>query len=202
MSSARPDPTSGPPRPGQDDVTQLLKAWNEGDRQALDALIPSVYSELHDLARAALRHERRNHSLQATALVNEAYLRLVDQRQVDWHNRAHFFGAAANIMRRILVDHARKRRSDKRGGWVTKVTLDEALDAAEEGGIDVLALDEALEQLAKAEPKQSQLVELRFFGGLNVTEAAEVMRLSPRTIKREWRIARMWLRRELGGVGT
>ncbi len=164
--------------------------------------MPSVYSELHDLAQAALRRERRDHSLQATALVNEAYLRLVDQRQVDWRNRAHFFGASANIIRRILVDHARKRRADKRGGWATKVTLDEALDAAKGADIDVLALDEALDHLSTVDPKQSQLVELRFFGGLSIAEAAEVMRLSPATLKREWRVARMWLRRELRSVGA
>lgn len=203
MSPGPSELPPGLPRPGQrDGITRLLKAWNESDRRALDALMPSVYAELHDLAQATLRRERRNHSLQATALVNEAYLRLVDQRQVDWRNRAHFFGAAANIMRRILVDHARRRRADKRGGWATMVTLDEALDAAQGRDIDVLALDDALDQLATVDPKQSQLVELRFFGGLNITEAAEVMRLSPATLKREWRTARMWLRRELGGVGA
>ncbi len=171
--------------PASDEVARLLRAWNDGSPEALDELVPIVYAELRRLARARLRQERSGHTLQTTALVNEAYLRLVDRRQVNWRDRAHFLGTASEIMRRILVDHARKRRAAKRGGGVTKVMLDEALAAAEEQDIDVLALDEALENLAAVDPRQSRLVVLRFFGGLNIDEAAHVMNISPATVKRE-----------------
>ncbi len=184
----------GPPG---EDVTRLLKAWNDGSREALDELVPAVYSELRRLARSALRHERPGHTLQTTALVNEAYLRMVDQRKVSWRDRAHFFGAASEIMRRILVDHARKHRAGKRGAGATMVTLDEALAAAEQRDIDVLALDLALDTLAAVDPRQSELVVLRFFGGLNIKEAAHVLKISPATVSREWSTAKMWLRKEL-----
>jgi RNA polymerase sigma factor (TIGR02999 family) len=181
------------------DVTALLQSWNGGDPRALEELMPVVYSELHRLARAHLRGERVDHTLQATALVNEAYVRLVGQTRVRWQNRAHFFGTAAQLMRRILVDHAREHRSAKRGGGATRVELDEALGAAEERDIDLLALDAALERLELLDARQSRLVVLRFFGGLTIDEAAEVLGVSPATAKREWTTARIWLRRELSG---
>ncbi len=189
-------------RPAADshaDVTSLLQAWGDGDRAALDVLMPVVYAELHRLAGAHLRRERPDHTLQATALVNEAYLKLVDQHRVQWQNRAHFFGTAAQIMRRILVDHARQQGTAKRGGGATRVELDEALGAAEQRDIDLLALDAALERLARLDARQSQVVVLRFFGGLGIDEVAEVMNLSPSTVNREWKIAKIWLRRELRG---
>jgi RNA polymerase sigma factor (TIGR02999 family) len=182
------------------DVTALLQSWNGGDPRALEELMPVVYSELHRLARAHLRGERVDHTLQATALVNEAYVRLVGQTRVRWQNRAHFFGTAAQLMRRILVDHAREHRSAKRGGGATRVELDEALGAAEERDIDLLALDAALERLELLDARQSRLVVLRFFGGLTIDEAAEVLGVSPATAKREWTTARIWLRRELSGT--
>ena len=184
---------------GHRDVTGLLQAWGAGNREALDELMPVVYGELHRLARASLRGERPDHTLQATALVNEAYLKLVDQRRVRWQNRAHFFGTAAQLMRRILVDHVRQQRAAKRGGGATRVALDEALGVAEEREVDLLALDAALERLATLDPRQSQLVVLRFFGGLTIDEAAEVLQISPATVKREWSTAKVWLRRELDG---
>ncbi len=189
-------------RPAADshaDVTSLLQAWGDGDRAALDVLMPVVYAELHRLAGAHLRRERPDHTLQATALVNEAYLKLVDQHRVQWQNRAHFFGTAAQIMRRILVDHARQQGTAKRGGGATRVELDEALGAAEQRDIDLLALDAALERLSRLDARQSQVVVLRFFGGLGIDEVAEVMNLSPSTVNREWKIAKIWLRRELRG---
>ena len=180
------------------DVTHLLKAWGAGDHEALDELMPVVYSELRMLARGYLSGERRDHTLQATALVNEAYLRLIEQNRVSWQSRAHFFGIAAQMMRRILVDHARKHRADKRGSGLAPVPLDEALDAAEQGNIDLTALDDALTTLAELDPRQARVVELRYFGGLSIEETAEVLKLSPATVKREWATARAWLRRELG----
>jgi RNA polymerase sigma factor (TIGR02999 family) len=183
--------------PDPHEVTRLLRAWSDGDRQALDALLPVVYAEVRRLARSYLRRERPDHTLQATALVNEAYLRLVDQREVQWQNRAHFFGIAAQIMRRILVDHARMRGAQKRGSGEVPVVFDEALEVAAERNLDIVALDEALEALAALDARQARIVELRFFGGLSIEEAAEVLSLSPATVKREWAGARAWLRREL-----
>jgi RNA polymerase sigma factor (TIGR02999 family) len=180
-----------------DDVTRLLKAWSDGNQQALNDLMPVVYAEIRKLARSYLRRERPDHTLQPTALVNEAYLRLVDQRQVRWNNRAHFFGIAAQMMRRVLVDHARSRKAEKRGSGNVAVTFDEALEVAATQALDVVSLDSALETLAALDPRQARIVELRFFGGLTVEETAEVVALSPATIKREWAAARAWLRREL-----
>ena len=183
--------------PSPPDVTQLLKAWSGGNREALDQLLPVVYTEIRRLARSYLRRERPDHTLQATALVNEAYMRLIDQRAVKWQNRAHFFGIAAQIMRRILVDHARMRHAEKRGSGESPVLLDEALDVASDRNLDIVALNDALTALAELDPRQAKIVELRFFGGLSIEEAAEVMQLSPATIKRELAGARVWLRREL-----
>jgi len=181
------------------DVTTLLQAWSAGDPDALDEMLPAVYVELHRLARAHLRGERADHTLQATALVNEAYLRLVDQTRVQWQNRAHFFGTAAQMMRRILVDHTRGRRSAKRGGDAVRVELDEALAVAETRDVDLLALDAALERLEALDPRQASLVVQRFFGGLTIEEAAESLGISPATAKRDWATAKIWLRRELDG---
>jgi RNA polymerase sigma factor (TIGR02999 family) len=181
----------------QHDMTRLLKAWSGGDRQALDDLLPVVYSEVRKLARSYLRRERPDHTLQATALVNEAYIRLIDQRDVQWQNRAHFFGIAAQIMRRILVDHARMQKAGKRGSGVNPVVLDEALEVASDQHLDFVALDDALNALAELDPRQAKIVELRYFGGLSIEETAEVVQLSPATVKREWAGARTWLRREL-----
>ena len=179
------------------DVTGLLHAWNDGQPGALDALMPIVYGELHRLAKATLRRERPDHTLQATALVNEAYVRLVGQTRMRWQNRAQFFGTAAQFMRRILVDHARDRHAAKRGAGATRVELDEAILATHERGIDLLALDAALERLEQLDERHSRLVVLRFFGGLTIEEAATVLDISPATAKREWVTARIWLRREL-----
>jgi RNA polymerase sigma factor (TIGR02999 family) len=175
----------------------MLQAWSAGDSNALDDLLPVVYAELHRLAKSRLRSERGDHTLQATALVNEAYVRLVGQSRMHWLNRAQFFGTAAEIMRRILVDHARERRSAKRGGGATRVELDEALGAVEARDVDVLALDLALERLEQLDARQGRLVVLRFFGGLTIDEVAGVLEMSPATVKREWLTAKMWLRREL-----
>jgi len=189
------DESSPPP-----DVTTLLRAWNAGNPHALDDLMPIVYAELHRLASARLRGERDDHTLQATALVHEAYVRLVGQTRIHWLNRAQFFGTAAQLMRRILVDYARERRSEKRGGRATRVELDDALGAAEARDVDVLALNIALEQLERLDARQGRLVVLRFFGGLTIEEVAEVLDISPATAKREWVMARMWLRRELASL--
>ena len=180
------------------DVTKLLKAWSDGDKQALDELIPVVYAEIHRLAQAYLRREGPNRKLQTTELVNEAYVQLVRQKHVKWQNRAHFFGISAQIMRRILAEQARTRKATKRGGGVEPVSLDASpiLEPATE--VDAADIDEALERLTLLDARQGQLVELRFFGGLNIEEAAEVMKISPATVKREWSSARAWLRRELG----
>lgn len=182
------------------DVTGLLQAWNDGQPGALDALMPIVYAELHRLARGTLRGERHDHTLQATALVNEAYVRLVGQTRMRWQNRAQFFGTAAQFMRRILVDHARDRLAAKRGAGAPRVELDEAILATQERGIDLLALDAALERLEQLDPRQSRLVVLRFFGGLTIEEASAVLEISPATAKREWVTARIWLRRELASA--
>ena len=180
------------------DVTALLISWSSGERSAADRLIPAVYDELHRQAARALRREGDEHTLQATALVHEAYLRLVDQRRVEWRNRAHFFGIAAEVMRRVLVDHARARLAAKRGGGMQRLTLDEAVEVSSGGGdADVLALHDALERLALLDAGQARLVELRYFGGLNIEETADTLGVSPATVKREWALARAWLRREL-----
>ncbi len=178
-------------------VTQLLQEWQAGDRQALDRLIPVVYEELSRQASHYLRHERPGHTLQTTALVHEAYLRLVDAQDVQWQGRAHFFAVAANLMRRILVEHARKKGADKRGGSAIRLALDEAMLVAGAPDVDLLAVDEALEKMEAFDPQQAQIVELRFFSGLSVEETACVLGVSPRTVKRDWSVARAWLRREI-----
>ena len=177
-------------------VTQFLIDWRAGDETALAQLIPLVYDELHRLAAAYLRRERRDHTLQTSALVNEAYLKLIEQK-VTWQNRAHFFGVAAQLMRRILVDHARAQQVAKRGGDQQRVSLADAAEIAATQNIDLLALDEALEQLTAFDPQQSRLVELRYFGGLTIEETAEVLGVSHATVEREWALARAWLRRRL-----
>ena len=179
------------------EVTRLLKDWTNGQEQALDRLVPQIHSELRKLAASYLRKERPDHTLQPTALVNEAFLKLIDQRAVKWQNRAHFFGIAAQAMRRILVDHARAHAADKRGGGVRKLPLDDALMISGKTDIDLLALDEALTRLAVIDPQQSRVVELRFFGGLTMDETAEVMRISLATVGREWRMAKAWLFAEI-----
>lgn len=178
---------------GPADVTQLLEDLSAGKEQAIDRLLPAVHSELRRQAARYLRRERQNHTLQPTALVNEAFIRLIDQRNVRWQNRAHFFGVAAQAMRRILVDHARAQQRIKRGGVQQNVTLDEGMLAAAAKSIDVLALDEALSRLAALDERQARVVELRFFGGLSVEETAAVMGISPATVKREWSMAKAWL---------
>lgn len=185
--------------PQPHEVTRLLLRWGGGDRQAFDALAPLVYDELRKMAGRYLRRERADHTLQSTALVHEAYLRLVDQNHVQWQNRAQFFGLAAELIRRILVDHARARQAAKRGGAVVRLTLDEALDAAIPRNLDLVRLDDALKALAEFDPQQARAVELRFFGGLTIEETAEVLGVSTATVKRDWMIAKAWLRRELTG---
>ena len=179
--------------PTQKSVTQLLAAWGDGDQAALDQLVPLVYKELRRIARHHLGRERAGHTLQTTALVNEAYLRLVDQKHTRWQNRAHFFAISAQLMRRILVDYARRRQYQKRGGGALQVTLAEAEVLTDERAPDLVALDEALKSLAEIDPRRSQVVELRFFGGLNIEETAEVLKVSPTTVQRDWTIAKAWL---------
>jgi len=183
------------------EVTQLLLAWSRGDRAALNQLIPLVSTELHRLAHHYMRRERTGHTLQTTALVNEAYVRLVDASRVEWRDRAHFFAVSANLMRRILVDFARKRRYQKRGGGAVMIALDQDDIPSPQPGPDIVALDAALEALAAFDPRAASIVELRFFGGLTVEEAAEVVGVSPRTVKREWAAAKAWLLGEMGGGG-
>ena len=182
---------------GPGDVTRLLRAWSNGDRDALEDLIPVVYGELRRIAARYFRHERPSHTLQATGLVHEAYLKLVDQDHARWQNRAQFFGVAAQLMRRILVDHARTRVAAKRGGGLQPVTLVDAVDPSRAGGIDVIALDNALTRLTNLYPEQGRLVELRYFGGLTIEETSEAMGTSPATVKRQWMVARAWLLRDL-----
>ena len=179
------------------DVTQLLLEWSNGDQSALDKLVPVVDRELRRLAHHYMSRERAGHTLQTTALVNEAFVRLVNRKSVQWQNRAHFFGIAAQLMRTILVDHARSHACAKRGGGAGKLELDEALAVSQQKAAEVIALDDALKELALIDPQQSRIVELRFFGGLTVEEAAEVLHVSPATIKREWSSAKAWLYREL-----
>ena len=181
--------------PSPEAVTQLLKDWGNGDEAALDRLMPLVYEELHRLAHQYMSRERDGHTLQTSALVNEAYCRLIDQKDVQWQNRAHFFGIAAQIMRRILVDHARSRISAKRGGAAPRVPLEEAMIVSEERAADVVALDDALKSLMEIDPRKSQIVELRFFGGLSIEETAQVLNVSPGTVMRDWTLAKAWLRR-------
>ena len=179
------------------DVTVLLGDWSRGDRTALNRLLPLVYVELRRVALRQLRKERPDHTLQPTALVHEVFIRLVDQRQVDWQNRAHFFGVAANVMRRILVDHARRHGARKRGEGVRCLSIDEAQDVAAADEMPILALDHALERLETVDAKLAKIVELRAFGGLTIEEAAHVLGVSPSTAKRDWRTAKAWLNREL-----
>ena len=178
---------------GPREVTQLLIRWSNGHREALTELTPLVYNELRGLANHYLRSERPDHTLQPTGLVHEAYLRLIDQTSVRWQNRAHFFGIAANLMRQILVNHALSHRAAKRGGTAVKITLDEAVAVAKQQDLDLVELDEALSRLATLDSQQSRIVELRFFGGLTIEETAEVLRISPATVKREWATAKAWL---------
>jgi RNA polymerase sigma factor (TIGR02999 family) len=180
-------------------VTKLLRAWEGGDQQALERLTPLVYNELRRIARRYMARERPGHTLQATALVNEAYLRLVDAKEMGWRDRAHFFAISARTMRRILIESARARRFQKRGGGQERVTLEESLVIQGRPGPDLVALDDALKALAAMDPRRSQVVELRFFGGLSVVETAEVLKVSPETVHRDWKLARAWLLRELSG---
>jgi len=180
----------------------MLQNWSKGDENALSELMPLVYDELRRQAARYLRKERADHTLQPTALANEAYLRLIDQKHVSWQNRAHFFGIAAQLMRRILVDHARKGHAEKRGGAAAKLPLDEAIgvpDEREQRDVDLLALDRALSQLAEVDERQSRIVELRYFGGLKIEEVAEVLGISPTTVKRELNFAKAWLHLQLSG---
>ena len=179
------------------DITQLLQAWSDGDERALDKLIPLVHRELHRLAKRYMRHERPGHTLQTTALVNEAYLRLVDAGKVNFQNRAHFFAVAAQLMRRILVEFARRQGAQKRGGEVQRVSLEESLVVYGERGADLVALDDALQALAALDARRSRVVESRFFGGLSVEETAEVLRVSPETVMHDWKLAKAWLRRAM-----
>lgn len=201
----RPTRTTSSPEPPDavpPDVTGLLLAWGRGDSSAADQLMPAVYEELRHQAERAMRREGSEHTLQPTALVHESYLRLVDQRRVAWRNRAHFFAIASTVMRRILVDHARARLTAKRGGGAAPITLAGVADGDGAGAaeVDLLALHDALDRLASLDPEQARLVELRYFGGLTIEETADALGVSPATVKREWALARAWLRRELEGA--
>ena len=180
-------------------VTSLLRAWSSGDEGALERLIPLVEAELRRLARGYMGSERRDHTLQVTALINEAFLRLTDARQLRWQDRAHFLGISARLMRRVLVDHARARGYQKRGGGARRVMLDDALVVSPGLSVEMLALDRALDELAAADPRKARVIELRFFGGLSVKETAEALHVSTDTVKRDWRVARLWLLHELKG---
>jgi RNA polymerase sigma factor (TIGR02999 family) len=183
-----------------DEITSLLLAWSRGQSSALDQLIPLVHDELHRIAKRYMRRERPGQTMQTTALVDEAYLRLIDSSRVHWQNRAHFFAIAAQLMRRILVDFARRRDNLKCGGAAEKVSFDEALVVSSEAGAEMLALDDALNSLASLDARQSRVVELRFFGGLSINETAEVLKVSEGTVRRDWSLAKAWLYRELSGV--
>src|SRR5262245_57780983 len=185
--------------PSPKDVTQLLEEWSKGDQAALDELIPLVYEELHRMAKRHLGRERPGHTLQTSALVNEAYMRLIDQRNVRWQNRAHFLSIAARLMRRILIDHARAHHYAKRGGAAIKVSLGKAIDVSEARSAELVSLDDAMSALATLDPRKSQVVELRFFGGMSVEETAEVLGVSPVTVMRDWSTAKAWLHREIKG---
>jgi RNA polymerase sigma-70 factor, ECF subfamily len=191
MSSAAVEPPA-------DQITQLLRSWSQGDTHALEALMPIVYNELHRLARRYMSEEATGHTLQTTALVNEAYLRLVRGSRAEWQSRTHFFAVSAQVMRHILVDWARSRRARKRGSGLSPIQLDESLAMPAQSGADLVAIDDALKALALLDPRKSQVVELRFFGGLSVGETAQVLQVSEETVHRDWRLAKSWLRRELG----
>jgi RNA polymerase sigma-70 factor, ECF subfamily len=184
--------------PAHAEVSGLLRAWSDGDRAALDRLTPIVYDELRRLARRYMRGERPGHSLQTTALVNEAYMRLVDYKRMQWQNRAHFFAVSSQLMRRILVDHAR-RRNLKRGGDVPHISFEDTAEVGNDRAADLVAVDDALDALARVDPRKVQVVEMRFFGGLSVEETAEVLKISPVTVMRDWSTAKAWLYRELTG---
>lgn len=181
-------------------ITKLLVDWRNGDQAALDRLMPLVYAELRRMANYYMRNERKGHTLQTSALVNEAYLRLVDHENIEWQNRSHFFGLAAQAMRRILVDHARSRNYQKRGGDAERVSFDEAANFAEERATELIALDEALQELAKLDPRKSRIVEMRYFGGLSGEETAEALGISTATVSRDWETAKAWLLRELSNT--
>jgi len=183
--------------PSSHEVTKLLKDWSAGDESALDKLMPLVYDELRRLAHQHMRREKRGHTLQTSALVNEAYLRLVDQGNINWEGRGHFFGIAARLMRQILVDQARRRNFAKRGGGAIRVSLNEATTVAQEQSANVVALEDALKSLEKIDPRQGEIVELRFFGGLSIEETANVLKVSTGTVMRDWTFARAWLRKEM-----
>jgi RNA polymerase sigma factor (TIGR02999 family) len=183
--------------PKQHEITQLLAEWTDGNQSALDELYPLVYDELHRLARRYMSRERKDHTLQTTALINEAYVRLVDQKNVHWANRSHFFAISAQIMRRILIDHARRHAYAKRGGGAQQVSLDEAAAVTSGIGSEMIRLDEALKMLAEMDPRRSQVVELRYFGGLNNEEIAGVLHVSENTVTRDWNMARAWLYQQL-----
>jgi RNA polymerase sigma factor (TIGR02999 family) len=178
-------------------VTLLLKAMNRGDKSAADQLLPLVYTELHRLAKGYMSRERRDHTLQATALINQAYLRIAQQDHVEWQNHAHFIGFAANVMRRVLVDHARELNAAMRGGKQVRVDLDEGIAISKETSAEILLLEDALTRLEKLNPRQAQVVEMRYFGGLSVEEVASVLGIAPRSVKRDWSLARMWLFEEI-----
>jgi RNA polymerase sigma-70 factor, ECF subfamily len=186
-------------KPHQHEITQLLAEWSDGNQSALDELYPLVYEELHRLARRYMSRERKGHTLQTTALINEAYVRLVDQKNVHWANRSHFFAISAQIMRRILIDHARRHAYAKRGGGAQQVSLEEVAVVAREQSAEIIRLDEALKILAKMDPRRCHVVELRYFGGLSNEEIAEVLKVSENTVTRDWNLARAWLYQQLTG---
>ena len=186
-----------PPPSKPHEITELLEQWSGGNQAALDQLYPLVYAELRQLARSYMRREPKGHTLQTTALINEAYVRLVDQQSVRWQNRSHFFAISAQIMRRILVDHARRHLQAKRGGGAKRISLDEAMIVAKERSEEVLMLDEALANLARLDPRRSQVVELRYFAGLNNSEIASVLQISENTVMRDWNLGRAWLYQQL-----
>jgi RNA polymerase sigma factor (TIGR02999 family) len=189
------------PPPKQHDITELLAQWSGGNQTVLDKLYPLVYEELRRIARSYMKREPVGHTLQTTALINEAYVRMVDQKDVRWRNRSHFFAISAQMMRRILVDHARRYLHKKRGGGARKISLDEAMIVAEERSEEVLMLDEALDNLARIDPRRCQVVEMRYFAGLNNQEIASILRISENTVMRDWNLARAWLYQRLGGAG-
>lgn len=188
-----------PAQPESPDITRLLRAWRDGDREALDALMPLIYNELRRRAADQIRRERPGHTLQATALVHEAFIRLAGQRTPEWRDRAHFFAIASRVMRQVLVDHARARHAKKRGDGATRLSLDDALLVSQAHGEGLVALDDALTALAKQDETKARLVEMRFFGGLSIEDTAEVLGLSPATVKRHWAFARAWLHKQIAG---
>jgi RNA polymerase sigma factor (TIGR02999 family) len=187
--------------PSGDDITQLLRAWSDGNQAALDRLMPLVYAQLRQAAHRYMARERRGHTLQTTALVNEVYVRLAKAREMRWQDRVHFFAISAQMMRRILTDHARARQYAKRGGGAQVVSLDEAPEVSPKPHADLVALDDALKRLAAVDERKSRVVELRYFGGLSVEETGEVLKVSPETVMRDWKLAKAWLLRELSGEG-